>query len=110
MRGGVPTEKLTVEQVILNNVQSSRRTAPSKPRRRFPLWAAFMADVVIAGALLCMFALFHHVIPQEWQTSPPPSASVPSDEEVTDTSMGAKFRDKFTATVQRTPTPTPAPI
>lgn len=95
-------EKLTLEQVILNNARPPERTAPSKPRRRFPLWAALVADVVIAGALLCMFALFHHVIPQEWQSSPPPSVSTPSDEEVTDTSMGAKFRDKFTDTVQRT--------
>ena len=38
--------------------------APAAHRRRkTPLWLLLFLDLLLAGALLCVFALFHHVIP-----------------------------------------------
>jgi len=36
-----------------------------KPKKRRGAWLFFMADGVLLGALLCAFALFHHVLPRE---------------------------------------------
>ena len=34
-------------------------------KRRMPVWAMVIMDVLITGAALCVFSLFHHVIPRE---------------------------------------------
>ena len=44
---------------------------------------AVFCDLIIAGVLLCTFALFHHVIPQKGNTEnaisiPKPTASIPA--------------------------------
>ena len=31
--------------------------------RRMPLWLLVLLQLALAGAVLCVFALFHHVIP-----------------------------------------------
>ena len=33
-------------------------------QRKLPIWAILIIDLLIAGVALCVFALFHHVIPQ----------------------------------------------
>lgn len=63
-------------------------TPPHRRRvklRRRPKWIPLVADVAVAGVLLCLFALFHHVLPQ---TYAPVTPNVP-DNEVTDTPSGS---------------------
>lgn len=45
----------------------SRKTAPSPPRtkkKRVPLGVQILRDLLLAGGILCVFALFHHVVPR----------------------------------------------
>ncbi len=103
------TESLTLETAIENEV---RRTAPPRKRRkpRRPLWVSLLLDAALAGMLLCGFSLQHHVLPTVYQPASPPQEQTPAQpEEQTpaqpeDTSMGAKFADKFTATAILTET------
>ena len=59
-------DALTLEQIIEVQVaeelaqQEKKPHKPKSKRKRFPI---LLWDVVLAGALLCVFALFHHVIP-----------------------------------------------
>ncbi len=59
-------DALTLEQIIEVQVaeelaqQEKKPRKPKKIRIRFPV---LLLDVVLAGVLLCVFALFHHVIP-----------------------------------------------
>ncbi len=95
---------LTLEQLIEVQVAEEwaalEQKKTSKPRRRLKSWFPFALDVVIAGVLLCVFALFHHVIPfavDVTQPSVPPVAdSVPNkpDEDV--------VKAPFTAEVAKT--------
>ena len=39
-------------------------TAPRK-KKRMPLWAVILTDVLLIGTVLIVFALFHHVLPQK---------------------------------------------
>ncbi len=48
-------------------VQVERRQS----RRHTPRWLPAVLDIVIAGVLLCVFALFHHVIPFSMDTAEP---------------------------------------
>ena len=57
--GTVTLEDLIQEQTT----QQLEQQAPRKTKRPLPQWKVFIADVVIAGMLLCLFALFHHVLP-----------------------------------------------
>ncbi len=84
--------------------QRGNQTPPAQPRkRRVPLWVWLCCDVVVAGMLLCVFALYHHVLPQTYATLEEPPI-VNTEPTPPDTSMGAKFADKFTATPVRTDT------
>ncbi len=49
-------EELAEQERLLHAERKQRR-------RRTPRWLPAVLDVVIAGVLLCVFALFHHVIP-----------------------------------------------
>lgn len=69
---------LTLEQVIEVQVaeemaawhKQKKSPKPSKPRRHLK-WFPFLLDIVLAGVLLCVFALFHHVIPFSMDTTEP---------------------------------------
>lgn len=37
---------------------------PQKKRKRLPWWGLAILDLLLTGLLLCIFALFHHVLPQ----------------------------------------------
>lgn len=103
-------EVLTVEKVIEESRAGMAKPAPPtrRPhrRRRFPLGMALLLDVVLAGALLCLFALPHHVLPRSYQAVEPPATTptVPDTEpeDDPDTSLGSHFAEKFTASVIRT--------
>ncbi len=97
--------EMTIEQIILDNHQ---KNTPTK-KRRASWWLPVVYDVAIAGLILCMFSLFHHVLPSAHQPAepvvPPTSSQTPqAPEEPEDTSLGAKFKDKFTATPVQTET------
>ena len=36
-------------------------------KRKMPTGILILMDILLAGAALCVFALFHHVLPQAWQ-------------------------------------------
>lgn len=56
---------ITLEERIEQLAEQERALQGERRQRRrsAPRWLAFVLDLVIAGALLCVFALFHHVIP-----------------------------------------------
>lgn len=92
---------VTLEKMIEESAQQA--TQPNRPRkqkkRRVPLWFLLLIDVVIAAVLLCGFALHHHVLSYSYQALEPPAQG---ENTPVDTSMGAKFASKFTATVVQT--------
>lgn len=94
--------KMTIEQVIWETAQQQATTEKSR-KPRFWRWLPAVLDVTIAGIVLCVFALFHHVLPsaeQPLEPLTPPTVQTPQEPE--DNSLGAKFKDKFTDTVVRT--------
>ncbi len=97
-------ETLTIEKAIERSAEQEL-TPKNRKRRRIPLWIGLVCDILLAGGLLCLFALYHHVLPQTYSVlEEPPVVETPAPEEETDTSMGAKFAKKFTADVIRTDT------
>ncbi|MDO4563607.1 MAG: hypothetical protein Q4C12_07205 [Clostridia bacterium] len=54
--------------------------------RKLPVWALIVLDITLCGAALCIFALFHHVLPQSQEpiavTAPqaPDAAQMPTFE------------------------------
>ena len=94
--------KMTVEQIIWETARKQAATEKSH-KRRAKWWLPVVLDVSIAGVILCLFALFHHVLPaaeKPLDSIAPPVVQTPQEPQ--DTSMGAKFKDKFTGTVVRT--------
>lgn len=90
---------VTLEQLIQETAeQSTAVKSPKKRRKRVPLWSKLLLDVLAAAVLLCAFALPHHVLPRTYAPLTPPSTE-PAPEQPSDTSMGAKFAERFTATV-----------
>lgn len=87
---------VTLEELIQSTSQPPK---PQKKKRGTPLAVSLLLDILIAGALLCLFALFHHVLPETYSTLPP---AAPPAQSAPDTSMGAAFADKFTASVIQT--------
>lgn len=103
-----------------------RRTPPKRqapPRvRQQPVWVLAAANLAVTGVCLCIFALFHHVLPvaqsgtgtvidrpsggntsSSGGISPDASSDAPSDNPSPDQSgWGAKFADKFSDTVEQT--------
>ena len=92
----------TLEQIIQESAQNAQREKRPQRKRRhgIPLWLKLVLDVLIAGALLCAFALPHHVLPQSYVVLEPPENTTPDTP--VDDSMGAKFAEKFTSTVVKT--------
>ncbi len=64
---------VTLEQLIEEKAEEERilLAQRQKRRRRLPWWLPAVLDIVIAGVLLCVFALFHHVIPFSADTAEP---------------------------------------
>ena len=91
-----------------------------KKRKLLPGWAVFLIDFGLIGVTVCIFALFHHVLPRKSNNPgvviPPPGVSStvsdasgnpvsrPDTSGAPDTGgqFGAKFADKFSDTVQKT--------
>ncbi len=73
-----------------------------KKARSHPL-IALIADIAVAGILLCTFALFHHVLPQTYTPVSPPSI-LPDDEVDSSTlsEMEKTFNEHFEFTPQTT--------
>ena len=70
--------------------QKKRRQTPrGAARSRLPVWAMVLADLLCLGAVLVVFALFHHVLPYYRAANAQPEA---------------------TAVPVLTPAPTPAPV
>lgn len=76
---------ITLEQRIEEQRQLALQQLQKQRRRYIPRWMPFALDVVIAGLLLCIFALFHHVIPFTMEApepvTPPVSDSQPKPPE-----------------------------
>lgn len=84
----------------------------------WPIWMVILADVLGIGIGLCVFALFHHVLPRAYDQAPidivrpggTGTATAPTGSDATGGSptdaaqgqFGARFADKFSDTVQRT--------
>lgn len=80
-------------------------------RKLLPLPLTALIDVVLAGAALCVFALFHHVLPQvsgnQGTAIPRPAPTAPAETSSGGTASGpegwaAKWPDKFSDTVVKT--------
>lgn len=96
-------ETLTIEKAIERSTEQELSTPPHKRRRHRSVLLGVILDVLLAGGLLCLFALYHHVLPQTYSVlEDPPAVENTEPEAETDTSMGAKFAEKFTATAIRT--------
>lgn len=100
-------------QHFSNKSYSSSRVHTSN--KQLPVWALIVTDVAITGVCLCVFALFHHVLPRAHQSPvteiPRPSSSqaensaAPSESDVIDPNdWRAKFADKFSDTLISTDT------
>ncbi len=102
------------------NTKAKRHHAKRK-RGLLPIPVMVLFDILTAGACLCVFSLFHHVLPRvsEYQgtvilrpssSAPAPSGSVPADSTpdssqtapVEPTGWAAKWPDKFSDTVEKT--------
>lgn len=95
-----------METKIVNYVIPKRVSppvAPSKPKRRKRrLILAFVADIALAGVILCTFALFHHVLPQSYSPVLPP-AETPADPPTGNlTPMEQVFEEQFNVTPEAT--------
>lgn len=100
-----------------------------KATRLLPVWAVLTIDILCLGIALCVFALFHHVLPQQMHPetaqalmddTPSPTATpeqqdvvlvptvTPEEEAPTPTppatQWGEKFADRFSAQVTATDT------
>lgn len=70
-------EEITLESVIQSDME---QTIPKKRPRKKAQWLWFVADVAVAGILLCTFALFHHVLPPSAPVVPDtPSVDIGGD-------------------------------
>lgn len=72
---------------------------PTVNKRRYPLWQLLIADLLITGIAICIFALFHHVLPQRNHddgTYIISEASSDSEVSLGLGQFGARFPDKFT--------------
>lgn len=83
-----------------------------KKQKHMPVWLLVIMDVVLIGLSLCVFALFHHVMPRQddvdlskipGSTTPPagyvtagPAATDDQGNTVNPSGWGVKFADKFT--------------
>lgn len=72
-------------------------TQPSGRNRR-PIWQLLVADLLLAGISLCLFSLFHHVIPQKGDTDGVNVITATSNSDIYSDlgQFGARFPDKFT--------------
>jgi len=52
-----------------NTIQTRQITSPVRRKRRTPLALVIAADILLTGIGLCLFALFHHVLPRDIQSS-----------------------------------------
>ena len=90
-----------------------------KKHRLLPGWAVALIDIGLIGVTVCVFALFHHVLPRKIDNPgvviPPPDVSstvsnLPNSDSSGNNSLdtsgqfGAKFADKFSDTVQKNDT------
>ena len=97
--------------------QHSRKKKAQKPGRLLPVPVVALFDLLAAGAAICVFALFHHVLPRvsdnQGTVLERPTASASSTAPTADSSGGvsdapsqsgwaAKWPDKFSSTVQKT--------
>ncbi len=62
--------------------ESHAASAAPSGRKKTPLWLLLLLDLLLAGALLCVFALFHHVIPYTRGASQGPIGTIqrPADQ------------------------------
>ncbi|MHB8130375.1 MAG: phosphodiester glycosidase family protein [Mobilitalea sp.] len=48
----------------INNVDQDAGNHDKKNKKRMPIWMLVATDILLTGVFLCVFALFHHVLPQ----------------------------------------------
>lgn len=71
---------VTLEQLIEEEAKQQKTVLQRREKRHsMPPWMPFVLDVIVTGILLCVFALFHHVIPFAL------SSDTPADPPVIDT-------------------------
>lgn len=85
---------LTLEQLIEVQVAeelAQQEKKPRKPKRKGKRFFALVWDIVIAGVLLCVFALFHHVIPFSVDVTEPIVPPTVDSKPEEDTAIKAPF-------------------
>lgn len=92
---------VTLEQLIEEKAEQERASlAKRQVRRRAPRWLPAVLDILIAGILLCVFALFHHVIPFTLETpvTPPVTDNAPGQSTPDDGGITAPFTTEIVQT------------
>ena len=87
----------TVPPLRRRVVAPRKRPQPSHPRRGLTIALTLVTDVLLASGLLCLFALSHHVLPQNYDTNVPvnpPSIDIPAADG-TLTEMEKNFEEHF---------------
>lgn len=97
--------------------QHSRKKKGRKPGRLLPIPVVALLDLLAAGVAICVFALFHHVLPRvsdnqgivlerptdsASSTAADADSSGTSSETPSQSGWAAKWPDKFSDTVQKT--------
>lgn len=72
-KGGSELGSVTLEQLITEETEHQLAMQQKQKRnwRSLPLVVSLFFDIVIAGVLLCVFALFHHVVAFSFQSADP---------------------------------------
>ena len=81
-----------------------RPVREKQPRRKRPVWQLIMQDIILTGLVLCVFAIFHHVIPRlnAKNITPPTPTSIMTSPAPTQTPAPQE-----TAAPENTPEPAP---
>lgn len=84
-----------------------RPVREKQPRRKRPVWQLIIQDIILTGLVLCVFAMFHHVIPRlnAKNITPPTPTSIMTSPAPTQTPAPQE-----TAAPENTPEPAPETI
>ena len=90
----------------------------NKNQNRLPLWLLIVLELLLTGAVLLIFATFHHVLPRRNQPKPQPIATIAHTETPSPAPTGtpkpaetpeAEEEAEKTAEPEESPEPTPEP-
>ena len=98
-------ERLPVERTV-RRMPEEEPVRGIQPRRNRPVWKLIIQDIILTGLVLCVFALFHHVLPRLTAASAP----VPTPVDITATPAPEQTPvPENSSQPEETPEPTPEP-